>query len=66
MQVFREQGVPFAGQEKTSSLRYPDQATFHPLKSPIDDRYAIHSKQAPYRTYAMAFSVPRSALRDGF
>jgi glycine/D-amino acid oxidase-like deaminating enzyme len=32
MQVFREQGVPFAGHEKTSSLRYPSQATFHPLK----------------------------------
>jgi glycine/D-amino acid oxidase-like deaminating enzyme/nitrite reductase/ring-hydroxylating ferredoxin subunit len=117
MQVFREQGVPFAGQQKTAALRYPDQATFHPLKylaglaaairkgggrfyaettaenveeaengvtvttggrhavtakhaviatnSPINDRYAIHSKQAPYRTYAMAFSVPRDALPDG-
>jgi glycine/D-amino acid oxidase-like deaminating enzyme/nitrite reductase/ring-hydroxylating ferredoxin subunit len=117
MKVFREQGVPFAGQEKTPSLRYPDQATFHPLKylaglaaairkaggrfyaettvekveedekgvtvrtagghqvtakhaviatnSPINDRYAIHSKQAPYRTYAMAFGVPRGALPDG-
>ena len=32
MKVFREQGVPFAGQEETPSLRYPDQATFHPLK----------------------------------
>jgi glycine/D-amino acid oxidase-like deaminating enzyme len=117
MKVFREQGVPFAGQEKTPSLHYPDQATFHPLKylaglaaairkaggrfyaettvekveedengvsvttsgghrvkaghaviatnSPINDRYAIHSKQAPYRTYAMAFGVPRGALPDG-
>ena len=117
MKVFREQGVPFAGQEETPSLRYPDQATFHPLKylaglaaairkaggrfyadttvenieedengvtimtasghsvtakhavvatnSPINDRYAIHTKQAPYRTYAMAFSVRRGALPDG-
>jgi glycine/D-amino acid oxidase-like deaminating enzyme/nitrite reductase/ring-hydroxylating ferredoxin subunit len=116
MQVFREQGVPFAGQDKTFSLRYPDQATFHPLKyldglaaairkagarfyaettvekveedakgvtvitggghavtakqaviatnSPINDRYAIHTKQAPYRTYAMAFFLPRGALPD--
>jgi glycine/D-amino acid oxidase-like deaminating enzyme/nitrite reductase/ring-hydroxylating ferredoxin subunit len=33
--------------------------------SPINDRYAIHSKQAPYRTYAMAFSLPRGSLPDG-
>ena len=33
--------------------------------SPINDRYAIHTKQAPYRTYAMAFSVPKGALPDG-
>ena len=33
--------------------------------SPINDRYAIHSKQAPYRTYAMAFSVPPDSLADG-
>ena len=117
MKLFREQGVPFAGQEKTAALRYPEQATFHPLKylaglagtirkaggrfyaetivenveedennvtvktaaghvvtakhavvatnSPINDRYAIHTKQAPYRTYAMAFTVPRGALADG-
>jgi glycine/D-amino acid oxidase-like deaminating enzyme/nitrite reductase/ring-hydroxylating ferredoxin subunit len=117
MKILREQGVPFAGQEKTAALRYPDQATFHPLKylaglaaairkaggrfyaetivenveedennvtvktaaghvvtarhavvatnSPINDRYAIHTKQAPYRTYAMAFTVPRGALPDG-
>jgi glycine/D-amino acid oxidase-like deaminating enzyme/nitrite reductase/ring-hydroxylating ferredoxin subunit len=117
MPVHREVGVPFAGQTKTRALRYPNQATFHPLKylaglaqairkaggrfyadtivteiteddgsvevttsdghkvlgshavvatnAPINDRYAIHSKQAPYRTYAMAFSVPKGALPDG-
>jgi glycine/D-amino acid oxidase-like deaminating enzyme len=32
--------------------------------SPINDRCAIHTKQAPYRTYAMAFSVPRGSLPD--
>lgn len=32
--------------------------------SPINDRVAIHSKQAPYRTYAMAFTIPRGALPD--
>jgi glycine/D-amino acid oxidase-like deaminating enzyme/nitrite reductase/ring-hydroxylating ferredoxin subunit len=33
--------------------------------SPINDRVAIHTKQAPYRTYAMAFTVPRASLEDG-
>ena len=117
MEVHREKGVPFIGQAKTPALRYPNQATFHPLKylaglaaaireggsrfyadtiveqvketdhgveiataaghrvlasqavvatnAPVNDRYAIHSKQAPYRTYAMAFSVPKDGLPDG-
>jgi len=33
--------------------------------APINDRYTIHSKQAPYRTYAMAFSVRKDAVPDG-
>ena len=33
--------------------------------SPINDRYAIHTKQAPYRTYAMAFSISGESLPDG-
>jgi glycine/D-amino acid oxidase-like deaminating enzyme len=32
MEVYREKGVPFLGQAKTPALRYPNQATFHPLK----------------------------------
>jgi glycine/D-amino acid oxidase-like deaminating enzyme len=32
--------------------------------SPINDRTAIHTKQAPYRTYAMAFEVSKDALPD--
>jgi glycine/D-amino acid oxidase-like deaminating enzyme/nitrite reductase/ring-hydroxylating ferredoxin subunit len=32
--------------------------------SPINDRTAIHSEQAPYRTYAMAFKLPRGTLPD--
>jgi glycine/D-amino acid oxidase-like deaminating enzyme/nitrite reductase/ring-hydroxylating ferredoxin subunit len=32
--------------------------------SPINDRFALHTKQAPYRTYAMAFELPRGALPD--
>ena len=116
MEIHRETGIPFKRHEKTPSLRYPNQATFHPLKylsglanaireaggrfyaetvvdsieedengvtvkagkrtvtarhavvatnAPINDKYAIHTKQAPYRTYAMAFSVPKGALPDG-
>jgi glycine/D-amino acid oxidase-like deaminating enzyme/nitrite reductase/ring-hydroxylating ferredoxin subunit len=116
MEVKRGKGVPFVGQQSTPALRYPRQATFHPLKylaglaravaasggrfyadtpvsaveesgsgvriksgshtlegqhavvatnSPINDKYAIHTKQAPYRTYAMAFALPKGALADG-
>lgn len=32
--------------------------------SPINDRVALHSKMAPYRTYAMAFTIPKDALPD--
>lgn len=34
--------------------------------SPVNDRYAMHTKQAPYRTYVVAARVPRSALGTGF
>lgn len=116
MPVQKQAGVPFVGRELTPALRYPNQATFHPLKylrrlaeaigvaggrlyaettitrvdenargvtvfsadgrrieaaaavvatnAPINDRIAIHTKQAPYRTYAMAFELPRGALAD--
>ena len=32
--------------------------------SPIVDRYALHTKMAPYRTYAMAFTIKQGALPD--
>jgi glycine/D-amino acid oxidase-like deaminating enzyme/nitrite reductase/ring-hydroxylating ferredoxin subunit len=32
--------------------------------SPINDLVAVHTKQAPYRTYAMAFTIPRRTLPD--
>lgn len=32
--------------------------------SPINDRFALHSKMAPYRTYAMAFTIPKGTLPD--
>jgi glycine/D-amino acid oxidase-like deaminating enzyme len=113
--VHRLVGVPFNGCENCHVLRYPRQATFHPLKylagvarachdsgveffrdspveevsedngvvsvktargtiraqhavvatnSSISDRFAIHTKTAPYRTYVMAFELPRGALPD--
>ncbi|MEA2816145.1 MAG: hypothetical protein QOI93_3842 [Rhodospirillaceae bacterium] len=31
---------------------------------PINNRIEIHSKMAPYRTYAMAFTIPRDSLPD--
>ena len=115
--VERVKGLPFEGLEKAPALRYPRQATFHPLKylrgvvaalrekggrifansavtgieeledsvrvttdegasvtaaraifatnSPINDLAALHSKMAPYRTYAMAFTIRRGTLPDG-
>ena len=114
--VHRLVGVPFKHCEHQHVLRYPRQATFHPLKylkglaaaierkggvfysdtivqqieeqgdgvvrvptgsgtitaraavvasnSPIVDRFALHTKMAPYRTYAMAFSIKRGAIPD--
>jgi glycine/D-amino acid oxidase-like deaminating enzyme/nitrite reductase/ring-hydroxylating ferredoxin subunit len=107
------EALAHCGQQHT--LRYPRQATFHPLKylagvvaaieakagvffagtvvraieeskgsvtvktdrgtisaraavvatnSPIVDRFALHTKMAPYRTYAMAFEIARGALPD--
>ena len=32
--------------------------------SPINDWVEIHSKMGPYRTYAMAFTIPRGSLPD--
>lgn len=112
----KTKGVPLKGFEGAPVLRYPDQATFHPLKylgglaatiranggrlfansavtkiderrngvrlsldgggtidadtavvatnSPINDRLGLHSKMAPYRTYAMAFTLARGTLPD--
>ena len=114
--VEHARGVPFKGFKSAPALRYPDQATFRPLKyleaiaraildtgglifansavveieeskqgvrvvtdggasvaadraifatnSPINNRGEIHSKMAPYRTYAMAFTIPRDTLPD--
>ncbi|MEZ2330652.1 FAD-dependent oxidoreductase [Mesorhizobium sp. RCC_202] len=110
-------GAPLKGLEKAPVLRYPNQATFHPLRymrglaaairakgglifahspvvaveelpdggvrvatenggvieaaaaavatnSPINDRFKLHTKLSPYRTYAMAFTLPCGDLPD--
>jgi glycine/D-amino acid oxidase-like deaminating enzyme/nitrite reductase/ring-hydroxylating ferredoxin subunit len=114
--VERAKGLPLRTLEDRPFLRYPDQATFHPLKylrgvakalsakgarlhpgtavvevnekddrvelklesgqtvtaghaviatnSPIHDLVAVHTKQAPYRTYAMGFEIESGKLDD--
>lgn len=114
--VDRLVGVPLAHCDKQHALRYPRQATFHPLKylkglaeiieakggvfysktiiqeikelkdglvavktdgglvtakaavvatnSPIVHTLALHTKMAPYRTYAIAFAIKRGAIPD--
>ncbi|AZO48834.1 MAG: FAD-dependent oxidoreductase [Mesorhizobium sp.] len=112
--VERSKGVPLNGHESAPVVRYPNQATFHPLKylrailadfekrggrafansavtdieegdqvrlkcergaimasnavfatnSPINTWVKIHSKMAPYRTYAMAFEITKRLLSD--
>jgi glycine/D-amino acid oxidase-like deaminating enzyme/nitrite reductase/ring-hydroxylating ferredoxin subunit len=109
-------GVPFHGMKEAPALRYPNQATFHPLKylqrlvlemrnkggqlfsespvleikespsqvllitangfrvtaeyaviatnSPINNTFKLHTKMAPYRTYAMAFTIPKGTIPD--
>lgn len=116
VEVTRRTGLPLQTLEAALHLRYPGQATFHPLKylqglceaiaeqgaalhphSPVEDitedddgvrltiagghtvlanhvvvatnspvhaRFAYHTKQAPYRTYAMAFQIERGQLAD--
>jgi glycine/D-amino acid oxidase-like deaminating enzyme/nitrite reductase/ring-hydroxylating ferredoxin subunit len=44
----------------TAHARYAVVAT----NSPINDRVALHAKQAPYRTYAMALALSHGALPD--
>lgn len=116
VEVERGLGVPLQGLQETPYLRYPDQATFHPLRylralcevisakgcrlhprsaveeieetedgvtvrvaggitvtarhavvatnSPVHARFAYHTKQAPYRTYAMAFEIEHDLVDD--
>lgn len=42
----------------------PASAVVVATNSPIHDMFALHTKQAPYRTYAMTFEMDRGALAD--
>lgn len=116
VEVIPETGLPLQTLADTPCLRYPGQATFHPLayltglygamaaqgaavhphsaveeiaeradgvrlsvtgghevlarhavvatNAPVHARFAYHTKQAPYRTYAMAFEIERGRLAD--
>ncbi len=116
MPIERHSGLPFKGLEKVRTLRYPNLATFHPLRylrgiaaafvqrggelfantavtqvdekdgavtvrtannvsvqaenaviatnSPVNDRAALHTQLAPYRTYAMAITIERDSIED--
>jgi glycine/D-amino acid oxidase-like deaminating enzyme/nitrite reductase/ring-hydroxylating ferredoxin subunit len=49
---------------KTSRAAIRAAAAVVATNSPISDRFALHTKMAPYRTYAMAFTVARGAVPD--
>jgi glycine/D-amino acid oxidase-like deaminating enzyme/nitrite reductase/ring-hydroxylating ferredoxin subunit len=48
----------------TAGLKVRAAAAVIATNSPINDRVALHTKEAPYRTYAMAFQLPRGTLED--
>ena len=53
-----------AEEVKTSCETIRAQHAVVATSSSISDRFAIHTKTAPYRTYFMAFEIKRGALPD--
>jgi glycine/D-amino acid oxidase-like deaminating enzyme/nitrite reductase/ring-hydroxylating ferredoxin subunit len=49
---------------RTSGHRIEAASAVIATNSPVNGRVAIHTKQAPYRTYAMAFELVRDAIPD--
>jgi glycine/D-amino acid oxidase-like deaminating enzyme/nitrite reductase/ring-hydroxylating ferredoxin subunit len=45
-----------------TGFRISAQTIIVATNTPINDRVIIHTKQAPYRTYVMAFRVPKGAI----
>lgn len=41
------------------------QATVVATNTPVNDMFAIHTKQAPYRSYVIGLSVPKSSVPSG-
>lgn len=50
--------------ETDAGPRVTARAAVVATNSPINDKVAIHTKQAPYRTYVIAGRVPRGAVTD--
>jgi len=48
-----------------SGLQVSANAVIVATNTPINDRFAIHTKQAPYRTYVVALSVPAGSVPPG-
>ncbi|MFL5241790.1 MAG: FAD-dependent oxidoreductase [Gemmataceae bacterium] len=50
---------------KTAKATVSCSAIVVATNSPINDKYAIHTKQAPYLTYVVAAPVPRGSVHKG-
>jgi glycine/D-amino acid oxidase-like deaminating enzyme/nitrite reductase/ring-hydroxylating ferredoxin subunit len=48
-----------------TGFRISAQTIIVATNTPINDRLVIHTKQAPYRTYVVAFRVPKGAIPMG-
>jgi glycine/D-amino acid oxidase-like deaminating enzyme/nitrite reductase/ring-hydroxylating ferredoxin subunit len=77
--VLKEKGVRFHAHSPVMAIEEKDDAVMVTAEggaqvkaeyaviatnSPINDRVALHSKMSPYRTYAMALTIPRGTLPD--
>jgi glycine/D-amino acid oxidase-like deaminating enzyme/nitrite reductase/ring-hydroxylating ferredoxin subunit len=45
-----------------SGFKVECEAVVVATNSPIHDRFAIHTKQAPYRTYVVGFEIPKNSI----
>jgi glycine/D-amino acid oxidase-like deaminating enzyme/nitrite reductase/ring-hydroxylating ferredoxin subunit len=48
--------------ETSSGFRFTAQAVIVATNTPINDTVTMHTKQAPYRTYAVALRIPRDSV----
>lgn len=71
VQIYADTPVMHAEENGTgvilhTELEHPVSANYavFSTNSPVNDRVAIHSKQAPYRTYAIAVRIPKDSLED--